>query len=197
MIGGRITQRAPALDERRHRSGRGGYDPEVAAQLARAKFAYRQRAVLALALGAVATVVLAYAASSLLWWVHAALDMALVGYLGYLRRQVRIEEDIRQRRAARLAGSRAAGSTVAGSSSPRSSSPRSSSRVAGDDVPHEAAVDAAHDGQEPIQESPVWPAAAYSAPHPTAVALDFDDEDPMFDELQPAFRPSYRRAVGE
>jgi hypothetical protein len=183
MTDGRIAQRAPALDERRHRSGRGGYDPEVAAQLARAKFAYRQRAVLALAIGAVATLVLAYVASSLLWWIHAVLDMALVGYLGYLRRQVRIEEEIRQRRAARLVGS-----TVAGF---RGRAP------ADDASSHEATVDAAHERPEPVQEPPAWPATAYCAPHPTAVALDCDDEDPIFDELKPAFQPPYRRAAGE
>jgi hypothetical protein len=182
MIGERIAQREePALDERderRYRSGRGGYDPELAAQLAQAKYAFRQRVVLALAVGAVATVALAYTVSSLLWWgVHAALDMALVGYLGYLRRQVRIEDEVRQRRAARLAGSQA--------------------RAPAADVLHDVPTDVADDTEEPVQEPLVRRAAAPSAPHPTAVALDFDDEDPMFDELEPAFRPPYRRAVGE
>jgi hypothetical protein len=40
------------------------------------------------------------------WWVHGAVDLALVTYLAYLRRQVRLEEAIRQRRAARMAGTR-------------------------------------------------------------------------------------------
>jgi hypothetical protein len=172
MIEERTVQQAPAPDERRRRSGRGGYDPELAAQLARAKYAYRQRVVLGVVIGAITTLVLAYAVSSLLWWIHAALDMALVGYLGYLRRQVRIEEDVRQRRAARLAASRVAGSRAA-------------------DVPPESPVDVTH---EAVQEPPVGHPAP---PHPTAVALDFDDEDPMFDELQPTFEPRYRRAVGE
>jgi hypothetical protein len=179
MTDGRIAQREePALDERRYRSGRGGYDPELAAQLARAKYAFRQRVVFALAVGAVTTVALAYTVSSLLWWVHAALDMALVGYLGYLRRQVRIEDEVRQRRAARLAGSQA--------------------RAPAADVLHDVPTDVAHDTEEPVQEPLIRRAAAAApASHPTAVALDFDDEDPMFDELEPAFQPPYRRAVGE
>jgi len=41
-----------------------------------------------------------------MWWPHAAVDVALVGYLVYLRRQVRLEEAIRERRAARMAGTR-------------------------------------------------------------------------------------------
>lgn len=173
MIPGRVVQREPAVDERRYRAGRGGYDPEVAAQLARAKYTFRQRVVLGLALAALVTVVLAYTVSPLLWWLHAALDVAIVAYLGYLRRQVRIEDQVRQRRAARLAGSRSPASVVA-------------------DVPVEVMQDV-----EPIREPTVWPTPELPATHPTAVALDFDDEDPIFDDLQPVFEPPYRRAVGE
>ena len=57
MIGRRITHQEPPMDERRYRTGRGGYDPEMAAQLARAKYVFRQRVVLGLALGALATIV--------------------------------------------------------------------------------------------------------------------------------------------
>ena len=174
MIDGRIAEREPALDERRYRPGRGGYDPELAALVAQAKYRFRQRVVLGLAVGAVITLVLAFTASSLLWWVHAVLDMTIVGYLGYLRRQVRIEEEVRQRRAARLTGSRAAGSQA---------------RMPAIEVP----VDVAHDKEEPSAR----PATRPSAPHATAVALDLDDEDPMFDELKPVFEPRHRRAVGE
>jgi hypothetical protein len=170
MIGERIAQRESILDEHRYRSGRGGYDPEVAAQLAREKYAFRQRVVLGLAVAAVASLVLAYTASSLLWWVHVALDLALVGYLGYLRRQVRIEDEVRRRRAARAAGSRASAT-----------------------VPHDVAAEG-HRAGEPVQGPSAAPA---SVPQHTAVALDLDDEDPTFDELQPAFKPPYRRAVGE
>lgn len=170
MIDERIAQRESILDEHRYRSGRGGYDPEVAAQLAREKYAFRQRVVLGLAVAAVASLVLAYTASSLLWWVQVALDLVLVGYLGYLRRQVRIEDEVRRRRAARAAGSRA------------------SARVSPD-----VAAEGHHTG-DPVQEPSAAPS---SVPQHTAVALDLDDEDPTFDELQPAFKPPYRRAVGE
>jgi hypothetical protein len=40
------------------------------------------------------------------WWLHGVVDVMLVGYLVYLRRQVRLEEAIRERRAARMAGTR-------------------------------------------------------------------------------------------
>ncbi len=178
MTGGRVAERDAALDERRYRPGRGGYDPELAAQVARAKYAFRQRVVLGLAVGAVAALVLAFTASSLLWWVHAVLDVTVLGYLGYLRQQVRIEEEVRQRRAARLAGSRVT--------------------VPAPEIPHEVPADVAHDKEAPVEEPPVWAAAPSPALHTTtAVALDLDDEDPMFEELKPTFEPRYRRAVGE
>ncbi len=175
MIGERSTEREPALNERRYRPGRGGYDPEMAAQVARAKYVFRQRVVVGLVVAAIATVVLALTASSLLWWAHAALDVTVIGYLGYLRLQVQIEEEVRQRRAARLAGSRAGMSTR--------------------DVADEARVDGTRK-KMPVDEQPER-SATLPAPHSNAVALDLDDEDPMFDELKASFEPRYRRAVGE
>lgn len=90
----------------RYRPGRGGFDPEAAAIAARRRYAFRQRVVLTMLIMALATGVIAAVALSGLWWVHAAVDIALVAYLVYLRRQVRLEEAIRERRAARMAGTR-------------------------------------------------------------------------------------------
>ena len=90
----------------RYRPGRGGFDPEAAAIAARARYAFRQRVVLAMLIAALVTGVIAAVAVPELWWAHAAVDLALVGYLVYLRRQVRLEEAIRARRAARMAGTR-------------------------------------------------------------------------------------------
>ncbi|SFO22291.1 hypothetical protein SAMN05216207_103742 [Pseudonocardia ammonioxydans] len=91
----------------RYRPGRGGFDPEAAAAAAHAKYAFRQRVVLALLVLLVAAGATALLVSTLFWWVAGALGLGLVGYLTYLRRQVRIEESIRARRAARLSGRRA------------------------------------------------------------------------------------------
>jgi hypothetical protein len=94
----------------RYRPGRGGYDAEAAEVAAAARYVFRQRLVLGLALLAVAT---GLAAGGLAlatgWYVHAAVDLCLIGYLAYLRRQVRLEQSIRTRRAARMAGSRYSG----------------------------------------------------------------------------------------
>lgn len=90
----------------RYRAGRGGFDPEAAAIAARARYAFRQRVVLTLLVLAVATGLAAGFTLPLLWWAHGAVDVMLVGYLVYLRRQVRMEEAIRRRRAARMSSSR-------------------------------------------------------------------------------------------
>lgn len=180
MIGVGTAHQEPVADERRYRSGRGGYDPEVAAELARAKYVFRQRVVVGLVLGAIVSVVLVFTLSSLWWWMHATFDLAVIGYLSYLRRQVRIEEDVRERRAARLAG------------------PRIRERAAGDlDTVRREVADEFPEPECPVQETPAPTAVAPTMPHPTAEALDSDDGDPVFDELRPSFEPPYRRAAGE
>ncbi|MHA6796733.1 divisome protein SepX/GlpR [Pseudonocardia bannensis] len=98
----RRWERPPA----RYRPGRGGFDPEAAALAARARYAVRQRIVLALLALAGVSAIVAGLALPALWWLHLLIDLALVGYLVYLRRQVRLEEAIRARRAARMAGTR-------------------------------------------------------------------------------------------
>jgi uncharacterized membrane protein YciS (DUF1049 family) len=84
------------------RPGRGGYDPE-AAEATRA-YRYRQRRRITFVL-LIATVVFSLAAllTVSVFWVGAVVSVVLVaGYLTYLRRQVRIEAAIRQRRMERL-----------------------------------------------------------------------------------------------
>src|SRR5205823_13906051 len=78
-----------------YRPGRGGFDPEAAEIAARAKYSFRQRVVVILLVAAVVTAAVAAFLFPVVWWGHGAADVILVGYLGYLRRQVRIEEEIR------------------------------------------------------------------------------------------------------
>ncbi|MGH4012903.1 MAG: divisome protein SepX/GlpR [Pseudonocardiaceae bacterium] len=205
MTGDRIAEPDRDLDERQYRPGRGGYDPEAAALAARARYVFRQRVVFGLLVAAILTLVLGFT-FSLFWSVHAVLDTALIGYLAYLRRQVRIEEEVRERRAARMAGSRARvmAAEVAFEEAerypeypeqryeqphyeqPRYEQPRPEEQQ----VPYD---------QAPGEEQPParCPAPPPPPAHPTAIAVDLDDDDPMFDELDPAFEPRYRRAAGE
>lgn len=88
------------------RRGRGGFDPEADAIARAARYTFRQRAVLGLILAAVTFGGLSVALSPLFWWGCGGSALVLVTYLGYLRKQVRMEEEIRRRRLARLARSR-------------------------------------------------------------------------------------------
>ncbi|WP_216209813.1 divisome protein SepX/GlpR [Amycolatopsis aidingensis] len=162
---------------RQYRPGRGGFDPEAAEIAARAKYAYRQRVVVALLLVAVVTGVLAGFLLPVLWWLHGAVDLVLVGYLVYLRRQVRIEEEIRQRRMARL----------------------NASGHAARPEPREAPASAPARPTPPRRDIP----GVERKPMPTArtrqnaVVVDPDDEDPAFHELDEPGSVPFRRAAGE
>lgn len=156
---------------RPYRPGRGGFDPEVAELTARARYSFRQRVVVVMLLSAVGTGLAAGLTMPTLWWAHGALDLALVGYLAYLRRQVRIEDGIRQRRMARLASTRERPAPAVDRSS------AAPSRVV---------------EQQHVVRTP--PAAVR---HPGAAKVELDDEDPVFDELAEPAQVSYRRAVGE
>ncbi|MCX4097094.1 gephyrin-like molybdotransferase receptor GlpR [Nocardia sp. alder85J] len=88
------------------RRGRGGYDPEADAVARAARYRFRQRTAIALVLSALLFGGFAAVAAPTLWAGCVASLLLLVVYLGYLRRQVRLEADIRRRRAARLARGR-------------------------------------------------------------------------------------------
>lgn len=165
----------PDRDERRYRPGRGGFDPEAAEIAARAKYAFRQRIVLALILVALLTAGGGAFLTGMLWWVQALVDVALVSYLVYLRRQVRIENEIRQRRLARLDRARR----------------RAASRR---DVRDEYEVTEEPRPQLVGIERRPSPASRMRG---RAVVVDVDDEDPAFHELDDPGQLPFRRAVGE
>lgn len=85
-----------------HRPGRGGFDPEAAEATRSYRYQQRRRVTLILLVATVVFIVAALLLANWLW-VGVGLSVALlVGYLAYLRRQVRIESAIRQRRMERL-----------------------------------------------------------------------------------------------
>lgn len=84
------------------RRRRGGYDPENDARITEARFRFRQRVTLVLGVLAVVTLGAGLMNVPLAWYGLGAVVLALVAYLAYLRRSVRIETEIRRRRTARL-----------------------------------------------------------------------------------------------
>lgn len=196
--------------EGRYRPGRGGFDPEAAAIIAKAKYAFRQRIVLAMLIGAVASAVVAGMVFPMLWWGHGLIDVVLVSYLVYLRRQVRIETEIRERRLARMQRVRRAQALAerrrpvepayrppvteyAGyeESGYEESAYEDSYAVEEPYEPYDPEQD--HGPRERVVDGPSMPQVTRGR----AVMVEIDDEDPMFDELEEPGSLPYRRAVGE
>ena len=176
---------------RPYRPGRGGFDAETARIVAQARYAFRRRVVAFMLIASVVTGLLAGILYPVVWWGHAAVDLALVGYLVYLRRQVRIEEDIRARRQSRLAHARR----------------RSAPAPAPAPVPAPAArpeqtrapvVEQPEPEVDEPQESGLAPRPVFRhRTRPGTIVVEADDEDPVFVELDgPQYMP-YRRAAGE
>jgi len=206
----RLWERPPA----RYRAGRGGFDAEAAALTARARYAFRQRVVLAMLVLAVATGVVAGVALPVLWWAHGAVDVLLVGYLVYLRRQVRMEEAIRARRAARMAGTRRPSAADDPELDDWAERGRAATRQADSEEADEADDDLAADpdpettadaededvtpAPEVVEEErPALPRLRPTPPPPlpAGTALVEDEEEEL--DLDDGSAPGYRRAVGQ
>ena len=86
---------------RRHR-----YDPDAAAAVIARKYAFRKRVLMVMALALVASATTAFLLTPSGWWVCGSTAAVTVLYLGYLRRQTRIEERVHRRRMQRMARSR-------------------------------------------------------------------------------------------
>lgn len=91
---------APAV-ARRH-----GYDTRTAAAVTARKYAFRKRVLLTMAMILVASAAAAFLLTPAAWWVCGTTGGVTVLYLGYLRRQTRIEARLRRRRMQRMARSR-------------------------------------------------------------------------------------------
>lgn len=194
---------------RTYRPGRGGFDPDAAAAAARARYTFRQRVALGLIAVAVLSALAALVVSSAMWWLHVAADVVLVGYLAFLRRQTRIEEEVRVRRAARLSGERRA------LEARRARQAEHEARMAGmhdqgrreqDWIDGEYEADDLDDDERARFEdeelraaaAPRWAAPRTPAPPvPDDLELvDDTDDDPAFHDLDGERSYGYRRAAG-
>lgn len=211
----------------RYRPGRGGFDPEAAAITARARYAFRQRVVLGLLVVTVVSAVVALAAVPALWWLTGVAGAALAGYLVYLRRQVKMEESIRHRRAARMAGTRRPQAADDPELDEWVRRGREVSRPADHDVDDELDQDdddLVDGGPEAVDDDPdrvtgtgepIGPLRVTGAdaaerpalprltpapppPLPAGTTVVGDDlDDPDLHDLAGPVRPDYRRAAGE
>ncbi|KAA0080447.1 hypothetical protein CIW52_22695 [Mycolicibacterium sp. P9-64] len=82
------------------------YESKTAAAVSARKYQFRKRTLMAMGVAMVATAVAAFLLSPTFWWACGSVATVTLLYLGYLRRQTRIEEQVRRRRAQRMARSR-------------------------------------------------------------------------------------------
>lgn len=95
------------------RSNRRRRMESTAAAVTARKYRFRKRVLTAMAAIMVLTAVLSFTVSASLWWACGSTAAVTLLYLGYLRRQVRIEEQVRRRRQQRMMRSRRAGEPFA------------------------------------------------------------------------------------
>ena len=82
------------------------YESKTAAAVSARKYKFRKRMLMAMGVLSVATAAAAFLVSPAFWWACGSVAAVTILYLGYLRRQTRIEEQVRRRRAQRMARSR-------------------------------------------------------------------------------------------
>jgi len=143
----------------------------TAAAVSARKYRFRKRVLTALAAVMVLTAVLSFTVNSGLWWACGATATVTILYLGYLRRQTRIEEQVRRRRLKRMARSGALGEMGEGGETVTEWRGRADSADLGARLRR-----------------------------PGAVVLDIDDEDPVFehlDEVRYSRRYDLPRAAGQ
>lgn len=87
-------------------SRRRRYDSTTAEVISARKYTFRKRVLMVMALVLAVSAVTAFTMSPAVWWVCGGASGVTVLYLAYLRRQTRIEEQVRRRRAQRVARSR-------------------------------------------------------------------------------------------
>lgn len=91
---------ASAGFDRRHR-----FDADKAAAVTARKYAARRRVLMVMALTLVLSAMTAFLLTASAWWFFGVASTVTVIYLGYLRKQTRIEERVRRRRMQRMARS--------------------------------------------------------------------------------------------
>lgn len=90
----------------RNASRRRRFDNKTAAAVSARKYAFRKKVLMVLAVVLVGSATAAFKVSSSAWWVCGTATAITLLYLGYLRRQTRIEERVRHRRMKRMARAR-------------------------------------------------------------------------------------------
>ncbi|MEE2852709.1 MAG: gephyrin-like molybdotransferase receptor GlpR [Actinomycetota bacterium] len=90
----------------RNAARRRRFDTKTAAAVSARKYAFRKKVLIAMALVLIGSATAAFKVSPAAWWACGSATAITLLYLGYLRRQTRIEEKVRHRRMKRMARAR-------------------------------------------------------------------------------------------
>lgn len=101
-----VENEAPIPAASRSASRKRRLETTAAAAVSARKYRFRKRVLIAMVALMVLSAALSFTVNSTLWWACGAVAGVLVLYLGYLRRQTRIEEQVRRRRQQRMTRSR-------------------------------------------------------------------------------------------
>lgn len=104
--GGSADEQAEEPAARVSASRQRRYESKTAAEVSARKYTFRRRVLSVFAVVLVFSATAAFLLSPAAWWVCGATGTVTVLYLAYLRRQTRIEEQLRRRRAQRVMRSR-------------------------------------------------------------------------------------------
>ena len=164
----------PAVAPRRGNRQR-RLESTTAAEVSARKYRFRKRVLMVMSTIMVATAAVSFTVSPAFWWACGTSAVITLLYLGYLRRQTRIEEQVRRRRQQRMARSRPEYERDAEWNTPRRRAPES------------------RRGADLDEYGSRYQRAG-------AVVLDIDDEDPVFehlDEVAYSRRYDLPRAAGQ
>ncbi|GBG40024.1 divisome protein SepX/GlpR [Mycobacterium montefiorense] len=98
----RVRERMTPASARRQRR----FDTKTAAAVTARKYAFRRKVLMVMAVVLVGTATAAFEITPTAWWVCGVATTFTLLYLGYLRRQTKIEEKVRRRRTQRMARAR-------------------------------------------------------------------------------------------
>ena len=170
---------APSLSASRQRR----MENTAATAVSARKYRFRRRVLTVLAALLMLSAVLSVFVDPTLWWGCGAIGAVMVLYLGYLRRQTRIEAQVRRRRQQRQARTR----PFVEDNAPRSDNVAPPRRP-DDAAPPRWSDDAAPPRWSDDAAPPRRPEVDYDEfptrlQRPGAVVLEIDDEDPVFEHL--------------
>jgi hypothetical protein len=163
------------------RKGRGGFDPDAAERTRMFRYRRRRRVLLLLVALLLGSIAVGYLVTPMAWFGTAAIGLLLVGFLVYLRRQVRIEAEIRARRMAKLRRARQV---------------RPEPRRENEPVRSPYRADPQTDATGPTEAMPAGSTVPPAAYRSGRVVVDLDDDDPAFEDLEQYHSPVYRRQAG-